>query len=315
MSLSSGVQQGSVLGPALFLLFINDLTMSVKNCNIYADDTMLDATGDNVTDVTQNLQREIDNVTEWFKNNRLKVNPNKCCSMLVGTRQRLGNSPKSPTLGLTIGDTFIENRDSYTYLGVNIDSYLSFHDMINCICNKLRSRVCLFYRVSCYTPKLFLTNLYFAFIQPVIDYCILIWGLSSDSNIHRIQSFQNRAARIISNEFSFSVSGTSLVNQLGWLNVTQRRDFLYACIIFKCIHRLAPDYLTNEITFMHEIQNRVTRQHNLLHVPFAKTSCFKKSFSIYGPQLWNSLPLELRSMNDLECFKRSYKFLIKNGLL
>ena len=167
---------------------------------------------------------------------------------------------------------------------------------------------------SCYTPKLFLTDLYFAFIQPVIDYCILIWGLPSDSNIHRIQSFQNRAAHIISNEFSFSISGTSLVNQLGWLYVTQRRDFLYACIIYKCIHGLAPDYITNEITFMHEIQNRVTRQHNLLHVPFAKTSCFKKSFSIHGQQLWNSLPLELRSisMNDLECFKRSYKFLIKN---
>ena len=96
MSLSSGVPQESVLGAALFLLLIIDLTMSVKNCNIhvYADDTMLDAPGENVTDVTQNLQREIHNVTEWFKNKRLKVNPNKCCSMLVGTRQCLGNSPK-----------------------------------------------------------------------------------------------------------------------------------------------------------------------------------------------------------------------------
>ena len=146
------------------------------------------------------------------------------------------------------------------------------------------------YKIS-YKINKIITNLYFAFIQPVIDYCALIWGLSSDSNIHRIRSFQNRAARIISNEFSFSVSGTSLVNQLGWLNVTQRRDFLYACMIFKCIHGLATDYLTNEITFMHEIQNRVTQQHNLLHVPFAMTSCFKTSFSIYGPQLWNSLPL------------------------
>ena len=174
----------------------------------------------------------------------------------------------------------IENRDNYTYLGVQIDSFLNFDYMTDHVCNKLRIRVAMIHRISQFVPKSTLFNLYFAFVQPLIDYCLLIWGHTSKSNISRIQSFQNRIARVISNIFSFNISGISIVKDLGWFNVTERRDFLTCMLIYKCLLGDAPNYLSDQLTYVDELSVRETRQTNcnLLHVPFYKTCFYERSF-------------------------------------
>ena len=92
-TVTSGVPRGSLLGPILFLLFINDLPKSVQNCNLYADDTEIEVVGKTMNEVVSSLQTQIDNLNIWFKHNRLTVNASKSCSMLIGSRKKLEMMP------------------------------------------------------------------------------------------------------------------------------------------------------------------------------------------------------------------------------
>ena len=296
-TVTSGVPQGSLLGPKLFLSFINDLPKFVQNCNLYADDTEIEVVGKTVNEVVSSLQTQIDNLNIWFKHNRLTVNASKSCSMLIGSRQKIGNDASRSSLGLFLNGEPINNQTTYNYLGLTIDCFLSFDVMIDNICNKLKCRVAMIQRIRYFLSSHHLSSHYYAFIQPFIDYCILIWGHSFASNLNRIQKLQNRAARIITNSYDFNISGLTIVKDLNWLNVSQRRDYINNLLIYKCLYCDAPNYLLDQLSIMCEVSSRDTRQsddHSLLVVPFSKTSYFKRSFSVYGPSCWNSLPTQIR---------------------
>ena len=142
--------------------------------------------------------------------------------MLIGSRQRINEFVNKSDLGLSLDGTIISNHSSYRYLGVQIDSFLSFDKMIDNICNKLSSRVSMLLRLIHTVPDFSLNQLYYAFVQPYIDYCILVWGYASEKSLNRIQRFQNRSARIICKLYDFSISGLSIVKSNGWLSVRQR---------------------------------------------------------------------------------------------
>ena len=309
-SVCTGVPQGSILGPILFLLFMNDLPMYVGNCNLYADDTMLDATGKTIDEVTDSLQLEINKLSLWFKHNHLTTNATKSSTMLIGSRQRIKDYVNRPNLGLNLDGDVIRNQTNCRYLGVDIDSYLSFDFMMHNICNKLSSKVSMIQRLSLSIPTYYLNQLYYAFVQPLLDYCILIWGNTTENNLNKIQKFQNRSARIVCKLYDFAYSGLSLVKSNGWLNVRQRRDFLYCTLIHKCIYGIAPNYLSDHLTLYDDVQSsRITRQSTqlLLHVPFVKHSLCQKSFSVYGPFIWNTLPPHIRQCSNIVLFKQLCK--------
>ena len=221
--------------------------------------------------------------------------------MLTGTHQRIGDFVSLPTIGLCLDGVQITNSNTYTYLGVYFDSFLTFDKMTDKICNKLSGRVAMLYRMSNYIPYYHLLSMYYAFIQPFIDY--------SCTNIQRIQKFQNRSARIITKLYGYDLSGLSIVKMLGWLNVKQRYDFLFCSLIHKCLFLIVPRYLSDNLVNLDDVQQRDTglTGQNMLHVPFARTSLFSRSFSVYGPSLWNAVPLNLRFIQDINEFKACYK--------
>ena len=172
----------------------------------------------------------------------------------IGSRQRIKDYVNVHNLGLTLVGDVIRNHTNCRYLWVDIESYLSFEFMTHNICNKLSSRVSMLQRLSQSIPTYYLNQLYYAFVQPFLDYCILIWGHTADNNINKIQKFQNRSARIICKLYDFACSGLSLVKSNGWLNVRQRRDFLYCTLIHKCIYGIAPNYLSDHLTLYDNVQ-------------------------------------------------------------
>ena len=113
-------------------------------------------------------------------------------------------------------------------------------------------------------PMIDLTLFYYAFIQPHIDYCLSVWGHTSKHNIQMVQRFQNRAARIISHNFDYSVSSSDLIHNLKWQSVNQGKDYLTAILMFKCINNIAPDYLCNEFYKITDVHDRVTRKAQLM---------------------------------------------------
>ena len=126
--------------------------------------------------------------------------------------------------------------------------------MTDKICNKLSCTVAMLYRMSNYMPYYHLLSMYNAFIQPFIDYCILIWGSTSSPNIQRIQIFQNRSAQVITKLYHYDLPGLSIVKILGWINVKQRHHFLFCSLIHKCLLGTVPRYLSDNLVQLDDVQ-------------------------------------------------------------
>ena len=154
-----------------------------------------------------------------------------------------------------------------------------------------------------------LNTLYFAFVQPHIDYALSIWGNTSQQNLERIQRHQNRSARIVSNNFSFETTSSDIIEGLKWQTIKERRDFLKCTLIYKCLNTLAPTYLSDNFVYTADTHSRQTRQAtaNLLHVPAASTQYFQRSLVVSGAQLWNNLPSTIKMANTISSFKYMYK--------
>ena len=304
-----GVPQGSVLGPFLFLIFINDFPLCVSHSNLFADDTMISASSNEFDLFCKNLQSNVTEATEWFSDNKLAVNIDKSCTMVIGSQQRITKYCFNDSLDIVYHNKSLSNKDSYCYLGLEIDSCLTWNNHITKLSKKLGPVIAQLQRIRPFLSQAQLNTLYFSFVQPHIDYGLTIWGFSSKTNIQKIQRFQNRAARIITNNFDFSTSATAIIRNLKWLNVIQRRDYLLCILTYKSLHDQSPNYLSDLLTRCRDVHTRKTRlaESSALQVPFGKTQYFHPSFQIQAPNLWNNLPASVKNSPSLQIFKNNYK--------
>jgi hypothetical protein len=310
LPVKTGVPQGSILGPLLFLLFINDLPKFVQSAYLYADDSLIDRSGTSLDEIIPLMQSDINSLCDWFSSNKLTLSIHKCCSMIIGSSQRIKQYETFTSLGLYINDTPIAYCLSYKYLGLEIDNTLSWRNAILNVCKLLRSKLAAVQRLCKFIPLEKGNILYYAHIQSHIDYCLTVWGHTTDENISNIQRFQNRAARIISQNFNYhNVNGFSLVLTMGWLTLEERRDYLTLITVYKSLNNIGPYFLSDMFTYISDIHSRPTRQseHGDLYIPQVRTNYMKRSLQFNGPSLWNKLPLHIRNANSLNSFKWSCK--------
>ena len=194
-NVSTGVPQGSVLGPLLFLIFINDLPKCLKYTasNIFADDTTIYACGGSLSEVRELLQLDTHNLAQWFFINKLIVSETKCYSMLATCNRML----REEAINVTINNINVNQVNSGRYLGIYPDSMLNWSDHIEQLCKKLAPKVGILRRLKHVLSRECLVMIYQSTIQSVIDYCITAWGYAPSTYLDRVQSLQNRAARII----------------------------------------------------------------------------------------------------------------------
>jgi hypothetical protein len=313
-TISSGVPQGSVLGPTLFLLFVNDLPSCLLNSfnNIYADDTEIHVSGTTVEEVCMVLQPEIDRIVHWFHCNKLTVNITKTCCILFTTNRNV----LSTKLNLTVDGNPIEQVTSLKYLGLHPDSSFTWTEHISQLCNKISPKIGLLRKLKHLLPVQCVDNVYRTTVQPHIDYCLPVWGFTSGINLQRVQRLQNRAARIITGNFDFFIRGIDLVKQLGWQTVSQRRDYFTCLTVFKSLRGLAPHYMQDLFTYRNDIVDPdvVTRSSSRddLFVPLVTKQVYAQSLQFTGAQLWNSLPVSIRQIQSLDTFKAHLKKHLSN---
>jgi hypothetical protein len=196
-----GVPQGSILGPLLFLLYINDLPECLKNTRprLFADDTNLTASSYSIDDIEIAVNSDLENLRNWLMANKLSLNVAKTEFMLIGSPQMIRNASNSQP-NILIENKQIQQVNKSRTLGTTIDQHLSWKSNTENICKKITSGISALRRVKPFIAERdTLISIYNAIVRPYFDYCSEVWDVFGEIQSKRLQKLQNRAARTISN--------------------------------------------------------------------------------------------------------------------
>ena len=288
-----GVPQGSVLGPLLFLLYINDIVNSSKlfQFTLFADDTSLFYSQKNTTNMSQIVNIELEKISHWLGANKLSLNVKKS-QLLVFTL-----SKKIPDINLTINGEALKEVQVAKYLGILIDNKLNWGAQIQAVNLKLSKGIGLLAKIRHYVPKNTLRSLYFTFINPHIDYNILNWGMASLNNLNSISNKIKKAVRIMA--FKNSDDPTiPLFKELKILPLESFIDLRFGKFIWKLNNHELPDSLIS-----HFRGNNRT----LFSIQNPRLVSSKRFVTYAGPKLWNEdIPNTIKQKKSLKSFAKKY---------
>ncbi len=204
--INCGVPQGSILGPLLFICYINDLQNICHYCKpyLYADDSALVCVNTDPIQVSNSLQNDLNSLSVWFKVNKLSINCDKTNSILFCSQR---SRHKNHQLSLTLNDTRLNQVSSIKYLGLIIDRHLTFESHVTKMSGKISARTGILWRICSFIPRQLALDLYKSLIFPHFTYCSFILDGISESLKIKLQCCQNAALRAVMNvDMSYSTN-------------------------------------------------------------------------------------------------------------
>ena len=284
----SGVPQGTVLGPLLFSLYINDISSDIESeIRLFADDCVCYREIKDEKD-TMKLQRDIDRLGSWARKWGMRFQPVKC-NMMQLTRKRI----KKIHASYTLEGTNLENVESIKYLGVTITSDLRWNTHVSNVCTKANRTLGFLRRNLHSCPQEVKEAAYKGLVRPVLDYGSSVWDPPGVVLQEELESVQKRAARFVTGNYDYETgSMTGILGQLKWESLKKRRKDNRLILLYKGLKGKASVPTDDLIPKTRRCRN----QHSMaFQTPIANTDVYKGSFFPQTIRDWNALPDSLIS--------------------
>lgn len=302
-----GVPQGSILGPLLFILYINDISNITNHAKFYlfADDTAIAIRAQQPVELQAKLHWLLPLVAKWFQSNRLSLNASK-------TFYQLFSKKSTDYLDVAINDFKIERKASVKYLGIIIDENLKWENQINNVSTTLSRNIGAMSRVKFYLSSKHLLLLYNTLILPYLNYCAAVWGSNYPSKIDKIIKLQKRVVRIIDKKpFFFHTKDLFIKYKI--LKFPDVVKVQQAVILLNYLKGELPNII-HEMFKLHVPVN--TRAIKHFQIPHASTNYRLFSLSVSAPRAWNSMVTSLfKDITEVPTQKFTFKKYLREYIL
>ena len=298
LEILAGVPQGSILGPMLFNIFINDFIDIFKNTNVhnFADDNTLSAHSHITGEVIKNLEDDSDIAINWFIENHMIANPGKFKAIII-------KKDGTDTTGtkLQINDKSVDSSSEVLLLGLTIDNKLNFSKHISELCRKAASNINALKRFKRYISDSDRKLVGNAYVLSYFNYCPMVWHFCGKGDIHKIERIHERAIRFMSDDYTSEYA--ELLLNANESTLYLKRVRIIAQEVFKTINNLNPGY-TREI--LRDRPSRYPSRRPLdLYVPKVNQIKFGyRSYTYEAPTIWNSIPIEIRKTVKFNMFNK-----------
>ena len=290
----SGVSHGSVLGLLLFLLYINDIPDAVSEgskTRLFADDCALHMDIKTTADARKH-QDDLEQLQKWERDWLVEFHHKKCQITNI-TSKRNTISHKYSIHGHTL-----EVVGSEMYLGLSIHKSLKWNDHINQVTKKANSTLAFLRRNLHHCPRPTKSLCYLTLIRPLTEYSAVIWDPHRVENIRKLEMIQRKASRMVYADYQTTSSASTMLSQLQWTTLQERRAQAKACTMYRVVNQLI------DIPSQIMVPSISPRGNNITFlVPYAMTLIYQISFFPDGIRIWNSLPSEAVKVLSIDCFK------------
>ena len=307
LPIECGVPQGSILGPLLFLIFINDLPNVSTNLKFYlfADDTNIYYESDDINTLLLNINRELKSVKRWLDVNRLALNVQKTNYIIFHSSATTLNSLP----GVKFGKGLIQRVKFIRFLGVLLDENVSWKHHLSELSKKLARTCGILSKTRHLLPTNILICLFNSLFMSFLSYGIIVWGQTFPSFIEPIFILQKRAVRTISAQPLYSNSAV-IFRDLNLLRLSDVFILKLMTFVYESVHKLSPSCFHNFFKMNFAVHHHNTRQANrgdLFRSRWNSVSFGRMSIQHLGPKLWNDLPLSVRDSSNKYSFKKNCK--------
>ncbi len=291
---TSGVPQGTVLGPLLFLVYINDLPQSVSSiARLFADDSLLYRRIRSALDTTI-IQQDLNKLQQWENDWQMSFNPSKCEVIRISRKR----NPIKATYHIHGHD--LATVKTGKYLGVSISDNLTWNAHIDDKTKKANNTLGFLRRNIARCPKTIKHQCYTSLVRPIVEYASAVWDPHTSKNITQLEAVQRRAARFVVGDYRTTSSTSQMIADLGWQPLEQRRSDARLSMMFRITRGLI-DICADP--YLRPVTTATRGQSSRFLLPFCRTDAYRHSFFPAGIRLWNSLPDDVANSATLEDFK------------
>ena len=286
-----GIPQGSILGPLLYIIYVNDFCYCSNAFKyiLFADDTTLLISHENIVHLSYLISSELDNVSKWFDNNRLVINVEKSNYMYFHNKRKAIPIELNDNFPVKLKNYVLKRLEVVQFLGCSIDQYVTWVNHIQSVSSKISKSIGILSKLRHILPKRIMILLYNTLILPHLTYCNSVWGNTYKSRLQGIYKLQKRVVRLCTHA-EFRAPSKPIFISLNVLNIYQLNKYCTMILLFKYNKQILPPALNDMFSLNSSIHSYNTRNSSKFHVGKVNKEFMLQSIRHSGPSFWNSLP-------------------------